>query len=307
MACGDVISPAYLNADNLDWYTWSMNAGEDLWCGTDVVNSGDQTDTYIELYASDCTTLLAQDDDSGPGFYSLISNFIAPYTGRYNLKVRGYVCLSQGPYRFFVSCATAPPPPPNDLCSGAFEIPRCSTGSLQGDNAAYHNDYDPGADGCSSQYPEQGKDSVYYVNLQPGDLLDMTYTQFNFDAAFYIVTDCSNVPGSCVAGADNTLTGEPEVIHYVASATGTYYIILDSYGTDTGGSWSLDYNFSCAAPQACCFPDYHCEMQLPADCRAMGGTPQGSGTNCDTVMCMVTPTERTTWGHIKSLYRDATR
>ena len=304
MACGDVINPASLVANDQDWYSWSMNAGDQLTCGTDVINVGDNTDTYIELYASDCATLLTQDDDSGPGFYSMISGFTAPYTGVYNLKVRGYSGSSTGPYSFYASCGTEPPPPSNDLCADAIQIPDCSAGSLSGDTSTAHNEYDPGVPGPScTGFPEAGLDVVYYVNLNAGDIVDMSYLQQNADTAFYIVTDCSNVSGSCVAGADQTVPPDPEVIHYVASATATYYIILDAYGTAAGGPWTLDYTFTCPVTQACCFSDGHCEMQLPGDCRQMGGTPQGDGTTCDGMHCQVNPTRPSTWGTIKGSYR----
>jgi hypothetical protein len=301
MACGDVVNPAYLDVNDLDWYSWNMNAGDQVTCGTDAVYGGDNTDTYIELFAGDCTTLLAQDDDGGPGFYSLISNFAAPYTGTYFLKVRGYTCLNTGPYKFYINCI-APPPAGNDLCSGAIEIPRGSSGSLNGDTSNAQNDYDPGPGGCTG-YSAAGLDVVYFVNALAGDVLDLTYLQQNTDTSFYIVTDCSNVAGSCVAGADQTVPPDPEVIHYVATTSGIYYIILDSYSHESGGPWTLDYSFSIAAPQACCFPDGRCEMHLPDECRRVGGTPQGEGTTCDWVYCMMNPTKPTTWGHIKAVFR----
>jgi hypothetical protein len=108
-----------------------------------------------------------------------------------------------------------------------------------------------------------------------------------------------------VAGADDTVTGQAETIHYVVPTDGTYYIILDSYTTG-GGPWTLDYNFQCPPPpvaQACCFSDGHCEMQLASVCRQMGGTPQGDGTTCEGVTCQVNPTQPSTWGHIKGSYR----
>ncbi len=302
MACGDVIDPASLVTNDLDWYSWSMNAGDLLTCGTDIINNGDNTDTYIELYASDCVTLLTQDDDSGPGYYSMISGYTAPYTGVYNLKVRGYSGAATGPYKFYANCGTLPPPPPNDLCSGAIQIADCSAGSLSGDTSTAHNDYDPGSSGCTG-YPEQGLDVVYSVNLNAGDIVDLTYLQQYVDSAFYIVTDCSNVLGSCVAGADATVPPNPETIHWVATATGTYYIILDAYGLGQGGPWTLDYTFTCPVAQACCFSDGHCEMQLPDACRQMGGSPQGDGTTCESVTCQVNPANRSTWGRVKGGYR----
>jgi hypothetical protein len=40
-----------------------------------------------------------------------------------------------------------------------------------------------------------------------------------------------------------------------------------------------------AQNEACCFPDGHCEDVLPGDCTAMGGMPQGPGTDCATINC----------------------
>ncbi len=44
-------------------------------------------DTYLELYAEDCVTLLAEDDNGGPGLGSQIQ-WTCPAAGRYNLRVR---------------------------------------------------------------------------------------------------------------------------------------------------------------------------------------------------------------------------
>ncbi len=191
-------------------------------------------------------------------------------------------------------------PPSNDVCSGAIVL--IGTGSLDGDTAPYANDYDPGSGGCTDGYPEAGNDATYVVDLNAGDTISMTYTQHNLDGAFYMVTDCSNVAGTCVAGADATVTGQPETIYFTVPTTGTYYIILDSY-TAGGGPWTLDYNLGIPGPQACCFADGHCEMQLPNECRALGGAPQGPGESCDPNPCESTPTKSTTWGGIKGSYR----
>ena len=302
VACGDIVSPAYLDAGTQDWYVFNGTANDvmNLWTGP--VNSGDSCDTYIELYANDCATMLAYNDDYG-SLYSRIDSFVAPYTGVYHLKVRGYGSSSSGPYAAHFECGTAPPPPPGDTCDTAANIPDCTAGALQGDTTTYTNNYDPGSGGCSSGYPEAGRDVVYYLDLVAGDHLDMTYTQLNTDGAFYLVTDCSNVAGSCVIGADATVTGQPEHWTYTVQNGGRFYLILDSYGTNTGGPWTLTYTITCVIPEACCFADGHCEMQYPADCRAMGGTPQGSGTNCDTAHCEVVASKPSTWGQIKSNYR----
>jgi hypothetical protein len=285
--------------------------------------------------------MLTYDDDGGPGFYSLINGYSAPYTGVYNIRVRAYspseqgcytmsltvgqlatgaCCLPGGVCRILnqIDCGNSagtyqgdntvcdpnpcPQPPANNTCDGAIVMERCSSGSLTGDTTPYSNNYDPGSGGCTDGYPEVGNDATYVIDFQAGDIVDMTYTQLNLDGAFYVVTDCSNVPGTCVVGADATVTGQPETIHWTVATTGTYYLILDSY-TSGGGPWTLDYSFACPTPQACCFNDGHCEMQLPADCRAMGGVPQGTGSTCDTVQCQVVATQPSTWSHIKGSYR----
>lgn len=300
--CGDVVDPAQLTVADRDWYSFSVNAGIPITVGTDAASGGLPTvDTYIDLIASDCTTVLASDDDSGPGLFSLIQNFNAPYTGIYYLRVRGYTDNSTGYYKAFFNCTPPPPPPENDRCEGAINIP-CGTGSLQGNVAQAVNDYNPPSQ-CTG-YSANGRDVVYYVDLNPGDILEMTYTQLAFDTSFYVVTDCANL-ASCVAGADDTLTGEPEYIYYVAGAADRYYIILDVYGTNTGGAWVLDYNIVCAQPEpeACCFQDGSCTMLFADDCTAAGGVPQGAGTDCDPNPCDVVGTQETTWGQIRSIYR----
>lgn len=343
MFLGDVVSPAFLEAGGQDWYGWTMYAGDVITCGTDIVNEGDDTDTYIELYASDCATLLAYNDDGGPGLFSQIAGYVVPYTGFYYLKVRGYGGATTGPYSFYVSQGIGGQVPPNDLCSGAIELMRCSTGSLQDDTSNANNNYNPGDPGPScTGYAASGRDVVYFVNAVAGDILDLTYRQLNTDTSFYIVTDCSNVSGSCVVGADATVPPDPEVIHYTVPTTGVYYIILDSYGQASGGPWTLDYSIMGCAPEACCFTDGRCEVLMYADCRQMGGVPQGIGTNCDPNPCTIpggaccyadghcefgseadctdggvyqgegttcdpnpctpSPTRRTTWGQIKGDY-----
>lgn len=94
-----------------DWVTFSANAGDVLTLGTDA-DGTPTVDTFIELISSNCTTLLTSDDDAGPGAYSLISNFSAPYTGVYYLKIRGFNATSQGRYKFVGTFA----PPPQTVC-----------------------------------------------------------------------------------------------------------------------------------------------------------------------------------------------
>jgi hypothetical protein len=343
VACFDIVTPAYLSAGEQDWYTIFLTAGTTVHIGTDAVDPGDATDTYIELYYQcDLQHIKAQDDDGGPGYYSLINHYTAENTGLYNLKVRGFDDTSSGPYLVFFQCAEIPlgaccfqggncelhtqhtcgelagqymgddapcdpnpcphePPPDNDVCDGALPIERCAAGSLEGDNLWANNDYDPGSGGCASGYAEVGKDVVYALDLLAGDVVDLTYLQPSFDAAFYIITDCSDPAGSCVIGADNTVLGEPEVIQWAVPADGRYYLVLDTYGHGGGGLWTLDYSITCPVlEQACCFQDGSCSMLLADECENAGGNPQGEGSVCDPNPCPPTASRHTTWGAVKA-------
>jgi subtilisin-like proprotein convertase family protein len=110
---GDVYH-ATLTPGDQDWICFPCNAGDLITVGTDT-DGGASTDTYLELYADDCSTQLTFNDDGGPGLFSLILDFPAPYTGNYYVKVRGFSTTTQGPYILVATCET-PPPPVETVC-----------------------------------------------------------------------------------------------------------------------------------------------------------------------------------------------
>jgi len=286
MACGDVIRPAAISpALDWDYYSFTATVGTLLTLGTDAQDVGGTIlDSRIRLYSADGTTQLATDDDSGPGAASLISNFPAPYTGTYYARVQYYsdTGTGTGTYRFFLTCTVPQPPPANDTCAGALVIEPCSAGTRTGTTAAATNNYGAVLIPCTG-YTANGRDVVYSVVLQAGETLNVSYTQLTSDASVYLVTDCSNPVASCVAGADATLTGVAEVFSYVAGASGTYYLILDSYSLNSGANWTLTYSITCPPPDgACCFFDGSCFVVPEAACQ---GLYQGNGTVCDPNPC----------------------
>ena len=306
--CGDVVEPGCIDSvGDHDWYSFTANAGDNISCGTDESMGLPTVDTYIELYADDCVTQLTYNDDGGPGLYSFISNFTAPYTGTYHLLVRSYGDYYVGCYLCFFECEEGPPPQPCDTCESAEQegcfLTRCTAGSLQGNTEDYNNDYSPTND-CTG-WAENGNDVVYYMDLEAGDHLDMTYTQLVWDTSFYILTDCADM-NSCVVGADDTYSGDPEHFVYDVPTTGRYYLILDAYSTDQGGDWTLDYIIQCPTPPigACCFGDQQCTELTESECWAM---PEDylwiEDEVCDPNPCPPVATESSTWGEIKADYR----
>jgi hypothetical protein len=270
ITCGDIITPAeLLPSGDHDFFPFTLTDWTEVTLGTDDIDpiNPDGTDTYIELWDGACTEMLDGDDDGGPGYYSLLTVCLGP--GDYSAKVRGFGDSATGPYKLFMNCVPcdAPPDPPeNDTCGGAeqfgYYIERCTSGTLSGTTEVAINDYSTEYGGCTG-WSANGRDVVYYLDLEAGDTAHFIYTQLSADTSFYLITDCSDPNGSCVAGADGTYFAEPEEFTYVVTETGRYYLILDAYSTDTGGQWTMTYDITCPEP---------------------------------------TPTQDTTWGQIKSMY-----
>lgn len=308
IACGDVIEPAALDpAGDLDWFSFTVD--EVFRCvtiGTDAYQ-GSSTDTYLELYDACGGSILADDDDSGPGLFSLISQFIAPYPGTYYVKVRGYSSSTVGAYTLFLVCTDLPLPPPNDRCDNAYLIDRCTAGADQGSTEFAYDDYDPrdGTAPSCTGWSAAGRDVTYRLELQVADICHLVYTQLDADASFYLVTDCDNVNQSCVIGADETVGGQPETIDWTCPATGTYFLILDAYGTDAGGEWTLSYEVVCPVPERVCCLGHACYLVSEDECAALQGEWHtgwescGPPNPCD----IYTPAERSSWGGIKVRYR----
>ena len=248
VTCGDVVYGVLGVAGDHDWFPLTITDPVRVFIGTDMdPNNPADTDTYLELWDGNCGGIIAEDDDGGPpSWFSLIVIDLDP--GDYNIKVRGYADVATGPYMMFVTCEEPPPPVENDTCELAEEngyfIDRCTAGSLNGDASTAANDYSPGST-CTG-YSVDGLDVVYVMDLNAGDVCDFVYTSWDCDGAFFIMTDCSDPTGSCVVGADDTLTGDPEsILGWTVPATGRYYLVLDNWSFECGGSWTLDYVIEC--------------------------------------------------------------
>lgn len=245
--CGDLIRPAAVDyPDDIDWISFTANAGDLITIGTDADGDAPIDDTIIGLFDAGGVQL-AIDDDSGPGYYSQISNFPAPATGTYYFGIIAYDAEAVGTYQAFITCQAAPSAPPNDLCAGAIELP-CGAVNLSGSTSGATNNYNPGTAGCTG-YTAAGLDVVYMITAYNGQGINLTYTS-SADASFYIVTDCADPVGTCLVGADDTVSGQAETLSYNFPASGTYYLVLDSYGTNTFGNWTLTGTNNCGATGA---------------------------------------------------------
>ncbi|MFN8546780.1 MAG: T9SS type A sorting domain-containing protein [Candidatus Eisenbacteria bacterium] len=144
-----------------------------------------------------------------------------------------------------------PQPPINDTCASAIPVPRCANGTMLGTTYLAVGNYDPGEPwpSCTGSH-EYGPDVVYRFDLFRGDVLNVTLYPFRTDAGIYLVTDCSDVHGSCVAGADFTLYAQPEYLNYSVLTTGSYYLIIDGFYQYAAGEFQLDYQMQCSTVEA---------------------------------------------------------
>ncbi len=127
---------------------------------------------------------------------------------------------------------------PNDQCPGIdiSELPYTVVGTTVG----AVNDYDPLQGGCT-YFAQEGPDVVYHLNLEVSLVIQVTMIpESDYDCGLYVVTDCTNISGSCVAGSDQGLSGDPETIVFVAEANNDYFIICDSYSSLENGSFTLN-------------------------------------------------------------------
>ncbi len=240
ISCGDVLRPASITAGDNDYFYFFANAGDIITFGTDADGPGTM-DTFIHLYAADCTTQLASDDDAGPGLYSLLS-LCAPYTGMYIGRVRGFGASDAGNYKAFVTCSASGGYGDNCATAGYLQ---CGNVNLAGNTGCSTNDYtQPVAPNSCTGFTAAGRDQVLQIVVGAGGSVDLTYTSAA-DGSIYILDNCAT--NHCIKGADATLSGQPEHLVYAFPSPGTYYLILDSFGTNTSGAWTLTGTFECAA------------------------------------------------------------
>ena len=128
--------------------------------------------------------------------------------------------------------------PINDTCAGAIVIP-CGTFSLSGNTDTANNDYTFPSDASScTGYIENGRDVVYRLNIIAGDSLWVDINSASTDVSLYVITNCASPSTSCVAGEDSTDVGGSETLRHKFTSSGTYYLVIDSFGNNSGGAWS---------------------------------------------------------------------
>ncbi|HOX26869.1 MAG TPA: T9SS type A sorting domain-containing protein [Candidatus Krumholzibacteria bacterium] len=160
--------------------------------------------------------------------YGFGHTYTAPQSAWYYL-----ICDLQDPYSWAGANVTfppgssylaPPPPPPGDGCDTA---PLIAHGpfSFSGDLADATNQLDPGRDGCLDD-PDvhwTGGDVVYRVDFAAGDRLTADLDAVgDWDAALYLVSDCEEPMGACVASGLH--------LQHTALEDQSLWLVVDSWG-----------------------------------------------------------------------------
>ena len=139
----------------------------------------------------------------------------------------------------------APPAPPdNDDCTGALAHgytlgPADGTWQLAGNTLLAANDY-PLPPGSCTGYSHTGRDVVWKVDMPSGREFAATmHTVGHWDDTMFLVTNCADPAGSCVAGGRGFPDGATFRVENPGPGTRTYWLVVSGYG-DAAGEFLVD-------------------------------------------------------------------
>ena len=140
-----------------------------------------------------------------------------------------------------------PQPPANDDCAGAVAAGYVLAGdsvtvefTLVGNNNLATADYPLNSSGSCTGYSHSGRDLVWVVDLDEGEALDATMTTVGgWDDTIFLVTDCADPQGSCVAGENRIPDGS--TIHYIHASPWTRrYVLIGSAYAEGVGAFTVE-------------------------------------------------------------------
>jgi len=191
---------------DVDWFKFTAQADYQYQLET---SAGTLTDTVLRLIASDGTTELDSDDDSGTGDLSLI-NWTAPSSGTYYAEVAGDGSLT-GTYGVSVSES----PPADDHGNDAGSATPIATNLSVAGNIGMSGD-----DDWFSFTAQAGHD--YEIATAEVTLDDTVLRLIDTDGTTQIDEDDDGGPSRL------------SLINWNATSGGTYYVEVTGFGNDTG-------------------------------------------------------------------------
>ena len=233
LTAGDDMNAGIIPAAEVDWFAITVTAGLEYEFET---HPGDIGDTKLYIFDTDGTTQLAYVDDGGVGYYSYLTYTFAA-DGTYFVEITGYSSSTTGTYILTATEGDPPPPPPaNDTCADAEIIPTGAY-SIDSSTTSAAGDYSPTLSTCTG-YGAAGNDLVYVICLGDGETFDVTMTA-GFDDSIYLVLDCEDIDGTCVAGADAYPSGSTFTYTNASGSSLQLYLIVDGYGSTNNGDFNI--------------------------------------------------------------------
>lgn len=217
-----LLGNVYPNADE-DYYAFTANAGDRLYAGTQTSFSANgSTDSVLDLFAADGTTLIESDNDDGTlgGLSSSIAGAVLPASGQYYLRVKHFSTTSQlRPYQLQLRVQSGAPTaeiePNNDVATAQVLPP---SGWITA-TIAITTDVD-----------------FYALNLNAGDTvylgLDLDPERDGIEANGRLGMGVFN-NFILVVNDAGTSTPDSEAFFQTVRTTGTYYVFVDSAAPGT--------------------------------------------------------------------------
>lgn len=201
-----------------------------MWETTMVTNGCDLDLAVLDQCDEDLGCLIMSDAGS------VLTN--VPVQGDFYFVVDGYAG-AECQFTFQVD-TQAPPPPPEPEVIGPFcDVVEDVFGTTFTGTTCNGVNNIPSMT-CGT-YSSAGLEYYYEIFVPAGGSFtaDVTNTA---DGALYVIDSC-NSPAVCLAYADDTLSGDTEVISYTNDTANDMYVylVVDSWGTDSCGDYVMNF------------------------------------------------------------------
>ena len=251
-------------ASDHDWTKFTAVANTTYTIFT--ANLASSSDTILDLYQSDGTTLIASNDDGGGGLASRIQH-TATAAGDLYVRVRHYSpsvtgAGTQYELRLAATAATAGDSYEPDNSSGTARSITVGTTGAPNHNFSFGGDQDWHSFSATSG-------SMY------------TLETLNLGVRSDTVIDLIDTDGTSVLRRNDDFNGLASRIDFAAPATGTYFVRITHYSSSVSGN-DTNYDFRITVAAACTTGDSFEPDSTPGQARdlAVGATQTGRTTGC---------------------------
>ena len=171
-----------------------------------------------------------------------------------------------------------------DTCETAFTVGALPF-TAEGDTSDASPDYGYDSGVCPPETGGWGKganDEVYAFTAPSTGPYDVTLTGA-FDSNLYVIADCADPSGSCLAGDEDACTGCTEELTVALTAGQTVYVVVDGWSNTSPGGGTYTLTIEAATPV--CIPS--CDAKVCGDdgCGGLCGECS-SGLVCEGGACV---------------------